>query len=104
MSKRNYILPFSLLAVAAFCAPMAPHAYNVAKRHLTVRAALQVAAATPYQGLVAAQKEILNCKLPFTNDKPPLNTRMRAEAPDGSVSDDITFLDGTVKRRTVLRA
>jgi hypothetical protein len=92
------------LAAAAFASPFMLHGFKSVWHRLNTSAALQIAATLPYAGVVAYQKEVINCSLPFKNDKPPVNTRVRAEAPDGSISNDITVLDDGTRHRVIARA
>jgi hypothetical protein len=64
--------------------------------------AAQAAMETPFIGVTAVQAEFMNCKLPASANQQPANTRVRAVAADGSLSESIrsngSEVTGTIRR------
>ena len=69
--------------------PLGLRAIAVGFQAYQISLAAQVAVQAPFTGVTAIQAEYMNCKLPVNGNQQPANTRVRAVAADGSLSDTI---------------
>jgi hypothetical protein len=99
------IKKMTFLAVAIGVAiPLSIRAVDIGIHNYRLVMAAQAVTQSGFNGVTAVQAEIMNCKLPPTGKQRIANTRKRAIAADGSLSDVIRYTGSDETRGTIRRA